>query len=54
LINIFLDDIRPCQEGFVLACNATECPVLLRNNKVNTFSSDYDLRVSDAFTMPNE
>jgi len=50
LINIFLDDIRPCPEGFILARNATECSVLLRNNEVNTLSLDHDLGDSDALT----
>jgi len=43
MINVFMDDLRPCHKGFILAKNATECSMLLRNNEVNILSLDHDL-----------
>jgi hypothetical protein len=43
VINIYLDDLRPCPKGFVLAKNAEECIRLLRENKVDVMSMDHDL-----------
>ena len=48
-----MDDIRPCPKGFILARNATECSILLRNNEVNALSIGSRFKISDAFTMPN-
>lgn len=50
MINIYLDDLRPCPEGFTLARNATDCSILLRNNAVNALSLDHDLGEADVLT----
>jgi len=43
MINVYLDDFRPCPKGFVLARNVEECLALLSNCKVNILSLDHDL-----------
>lgn len=43
MINVYLDDYRPCPEGFTLARNAEECVLLLSEFEVNVLSLDYDL-----------
>lgn len=43
MINVYLDDVRPCPKGFVLARNAMECIELLRSCEVNVLSLDFDL-----------
>jgi len=43
MINIFLDDLRPAPEGFVLARTAEEAIRLLKMEKVDTLSLDFDL-----------
>jgi hypothetical protein len=43
MINLFLDDLRPCPERFTLARNTTECRLLLLENKINVLSLDHDL-----------
>jgi hypothetical protein len=45
MINIYLDDLRPAPEGFILAKNVKECQNLIINNrgKVNILSLDHDL-----------
>lgn len=43
MIDLFLDDARPCPKGFVLARNAAECVELLRDCEVRVLSLDYDL-----------
>lgn len=42
-INIYLDDIRTCPEGFVIARTYERAVELLKNNKVNILSLDHDL-----------
>ena len=42
-INVFLDDLRPCPEGFILARDVKECIKLLENNEVKVLSLDHDL-----------
>jgi hypothetical protein len=42
-INVFLDDLRPCPIGFVLAKNAEECLALLNTYHVKILSLDHDL-----------
>jgi hypothetical protein len=42
-INVFLDDLRPCPLGFVLAKNAEECLELLASYNVKILSMDHDL-----------
>jgi hypothetical protein len=45
LINVYLDDLRDCPEGFVLAKTTEEALKLFANNKVNILSLDHDLGV---------
>ena len=50
MINLYLDDLRPCPDNFTLARNALECRLLLLSNDVNTLSLDHDLGEVDAET----
>lgn len=43
MINVFLDDRRPCPPGFVPARTAEECMLLLEECEVNILSLDHDL-----------
>jgi hypothetical protein len=42
-INVYLDDLRPCPAGFVLARTAEECILLMENYPVAILSLDHDL-----------
>jgi hypothetical protein len=43
LINVYLDDLRPCPRGFVPARTAEECLLLLAECDVRLLSLDYEL-----------
>ncbi|AZN41965.1 cell division protein FtsJ [Paenibacillus albus] len=43
MINVYLDDFRPCPKGFVLAKTAEECKLLLEHEEVDVLSLDFDL-----------
>ncbi|WP_219837516.1 cyclic-phosphate processing receiver domain-containing protein [Paenibacillus sp. R14(2021)] len=43
MINVYLDDFRPCPKGFVLARSAAECILLLKDEEVDVLSLDFDL-----------
>ncbi|KIL34751.1 cell division protein FtsJ [Cohnella kolymensis] len=43
MINIYLDDMRPCPAGFVAARTAEECLTLLAECDVNLLSLDFEL-----------
>lgn len=43
MINVYLDDIRLCPKGFVLAKSADECLLLLAECEVDVLSLDYEL-----------
>lgn len=43
MINVYLDDYRPCPAGFVLAKSAAECILLLQHEEVDVLSLDYEL-----------
>nr|WP_282943449.1 cyclic-phosphate processing receiver domain-containing protein [Paenibacillus sp. RC67] len=43
MINVFLDDMRACPDGFVLARNSEECRLLLEECEIDVLSLDYDL-----------
>jgi len=47
MINVYLDDFRPCPNGFVLAKNVEECLELLASYQVNILSLDHDLGVGE-------
>jgi len=42
-MKIYLDDMRECPEGFILAKTALEAIELLKNNQVEEISLDHDL-----------
>lgn len=42
-MNVYLDDLRKCPKGFVLARNVEECIMLLEEYDVNILSLDHDL-----------
>lgn len=42
-MNIYLDDLRDCPEGFILAKNIEELKKLFEENEVDTISLDHDL-----------
>jgi hypothetical protein len=43
MINVYLDDIRPCPQGFVVARTAEDCLLLLAESEVNLLSLDFEL-----------
>lgn len=43
MINVYLDDLRPCPRGFTLARNAEECIALLESCEIHILSLDHDL-----------
>ncbi|MBD0379374.1 cyclic-phosphate processing receiver domain-containing protein [Paenibacillus sedimenti] len=43
MIHIYLDDLRPCPQGFALAKNAEECIMMLDTCEVDILSLDHDL-----------
>lgn len=42
-INLYVDDLRDCPEGYVVARNLDEAIDYLENYKVKTLSLDHDL-----------
>lgn len=49
MINTYLDDLRPCPDGFVLAKTAGECRELIckHEGNINILSLDNDLGESE-------
>jgi len=43
MINVYLDDVRPCPKGFVAARSAEECLLLLTEFEVDILSLDFEL-----------
>jgi hypothetical protein len=43
MINVYMDDVRPCPQGFTVARSAEECLLLLAASEVNLLSLDYEL-----------
>jgi hypothetical protein len=43
MINVFLDDLRPCPKGFKLVKSVSECIELIKKNNINVLSLDHDL-----------
>lgn len=43
MINVYLDDVRPCPQGFVAARSAEECLLLLAECEVDVLSLDFEL-----------
>lgn len=42
-INLYVDDVRRCSDGFVVARNYDEAIELLSSNTINILSLDHDL-----------
>lgn len=49
MINVYLDDVRPCPRGFVAARSAEECLLLLSDCEVDVLSLDFEL----GYNQPN-
>ena len=49
MINVYLDDVRPCPRGFVAARSAEECLLLLLESEVDVLSLDFEL----GYNQPN-
>lgn len=45
MINLYVDDIRTCPEGFVIARTYVESIKLLEKEKINILSLDHDLGI---------
>lgn len=43
MIHVYLDDYRPCPQGFVAALSAEECKLLIDEETIDILSLDYDL-----------
>lgn len=43
MINVYLDDLRDCPNGFTIARNIEDAINLIENNEVNILSLDHDL-----------
>ncbi|WP_257348316.1 cyclic-phosphate processing receiver domain-containing protein [Pseudalkalibacillus decolorationis] len=52
-INVFLDDVRPCPEHFILATDIEQCIQLLNEFDVQHLSLDHDLenKVRNGFLL---
>nr|WP_242865068.1 cyclic-phosphate processing receiver domain-containing protein [Clostridium botulinum] len=46
-INLYVDDIRRCPDGFVVARNYDEAIQLLKTSAINILSLDHDLGIDD-------
>lgn len=47
MINVYVDDIRRCPDGFIVARNYCEAIKLLNNNEINILSLDHDLGIDE-------
>ena len=43
MIHVYLDDVRPCPRGFVVARSAEECLLVLSASEVDILSLDFEL-----------
>ena len=43
MVHVYLDDLRRCPKGFILARNAAECMLLLDEYEIDILSLDHDL-----------
>src|SRR5699024_6325370 len=46
-INVYLDDVRKCPKGFILARTAEEALKLIREGHVAVLSLDHDLAINE-------
>lgn len=47
MINVYLDDVRPCPRGFVVARSAEDCLLVLSASEVNVLSLDFELGLGE-------
>ncbi|WP_394886323.1 cyclic-phosphate processing receiver domain-containing protein [Clostridium butyricum] len=47
MINLYVDDIRRCPDGFIVARNYYEAIDILNNNEINILSLDHDLGLEE-------
>lgn len=43
MVNLYLDDIRDCPEGFILSRNFEEAIQAFQNHEIDVLSLDHDL-----------
>lgn len=43
MVNLYLDDIRDCPEGFILSSNFEEAIQAFQNHEIDVLSLDHDL-----------
>ncbi|MFB0841482.1 cyclic-phosphate processing receiver domain-containing protein [Paenibacillus oleatilyticus] len=48
MMNVYLDDLRPCPKGFKLARSVEQCIDLMKAGPVNILSLDHDLGLGKA------
>lgn len=51
-INVYLDDLRPCPQGFVLARNVKEAFDVMDGKEIGIISLDHDLGMEDGKILP--
>lgn len=47
LINLYVDDLRKCPDGFIIARSYDEAIEILNTSKINILSLDHDLGISE-------
>ena len=52
MINLYVDDLRKCPEGWVLARNIAEAIPYIKSGDVNLLSLDHDLGESNGKLLP--
>jgi len=53
MINVYLDDLRDCPDGFVLARTFEEAVILFKENEVNILTLDHDLGENNGIELKN-
>jgi hypothetical protein len=43
MINVYMDDLRPCPKGFVLTRSVNRCKKILSSKRIHTLSLDHDM-----------
>lgn len=46
-INLYIDDLRRCPDGFIVARNYNEAINIINNNQINILSLDHDLGIDE-------
>lgn len=47
MVNLYLDDLRKCPNGFILAKTVEEATNIINKNAVNILSLDHDLGINE-------